>query len=139
MKPGSQFVMAMLALCGVASVEQITREDIRGEHMRLMHTSMTNEASELIGDLAGEADEKASPQTIDGQDQRFIDAGLARLSPDDYTLVQRIFRAQGRNLTISSDGLNVEPTRTAVFNYTRLQRQAAEKEKQKQQGEAVMA
>lgn len=123
MKPNTAFVITMLAMCSVAHPDQVSRDQIRADHVRLMNESLTPESKELILEMASTADETMETVTVTISDDRFVDSGLLAATPEEIILICRIYGSQGREVEITKDALVVSPCERVLQKKRRMQKQ----------------
>jgi hypothetical protein len=77
-----------------------------------MLNSLSHTAVGLLNDACVEADGRQTAVYCDGN--RFDKSKLDSLTEDQALLIQRIYGSQGRELSITSFGMIVSPTRTIM-------------------------
>ncbi len=120
MKANSGFVMAMIALCAVASVDDISAEKINADHVRLMYSCLTPEACELFGDLSGNADRTYLESVVMVNEPQFLNSGLRSATAQERVLIELIFRSQGRKICFGEMRLVVSPSSTKIAEKRRI-------------------
>ena len=122
MKPNTAFVITMLAMCSVAHPDQVSRDQIKADHIRLMNDSLTSETKSLLLDLTGVADESMATVVITADDIRVLGSGILRTTEEERILICRIYGSQGREIEITDDAIIVSPSELVLKKKRQIQK-----------------
>lgn len=109
MNHNHNLTIALLGRHNVSSLEEITRDMISTEDLKIINACMSLEAKEVIADAAGHADEAIDSVVIKRDHPRFEKAGFQNSTEEELMIIGRVYGVHGREIDITTEGIIVHP------------------------------
>jgi hypothetical protein len=99
----------------VSSLQDITRNMLTADDLKIVYDSMSIEAKEIVADASEIADETLERIVISADHSLFNQSCLKKRDEDELLLIGRVYGHFGREIDITQEGIIVHP-KTSLQN-----------------------